>query len=44
MTGSLEMRYDFVGNFQKAAPTADQTATITASITAGQRIAITSAR
>ena len=43
MIGSLEVRYDFVGNFQKAAPSADQTATLTANITAGQRIARTSA-
>ena len=43
MTGSLELRYDFVGNFQKAAPSADQTATLTANITAGQRFARTSA-
>ena len=41
--GSLEVRYDFVGNFQKAAPSADQTATLTANITAGQRTAHTSA-
>ena len=44
VTGSLEVRYDFVGNFQKAAPSADQTATLTANITAGQRVAHTSAR